>query len=239
MINSLNSMCFRNPGLLLGIMAKESSVNLCDDKSVNFATGNIGEEYDCFQTGKGSCIEKVVKKHKGSLADGPYQSKKESMEYDMSILASRMASRTAKAEGKPMYVSHLYHNARSEETEEAHKEWSSTLGRATVRTALELHWLHTIVFTLDKVGMRGPTWEKRSRYNKDWLEFATTAHAFKFGVLSDRLGDKLYGCESDANPLTDCGLDSGNYLSDVMAVCKAVDEAEDVYDYPLTLSHVK
>lgn len=220
-------------------MARESSINLFDDKSTNFGTGSTYEEYICFQSGSGSCVEKVVKKHNKSLVDGPYQSSKEAMEFDMSILASRMASRPTRAEGKPLYVSHLYHNARPAETEEAHEEWSSTLGRATVRTALELHWLHTMVFTLDKVGMRGPTWEKRSRYNKDLLEFATTTHAFKFGILSERLGDELYGCESDADPLTDCGLDSENYLRDVMTVCKTIDESQEVYDYPLSLNHVK
>lgn len=220
-------------------MARESSVNLCDNVKTSFATEDIEVEYNCFQTRTGDCVEKVVKQHNGSLADGPYQSRKEAMEYDLSILASRMASRTAREEGKPLYVSHLYHSARAAETEAVHEEWCSTLGRATVRAALELHWLHTIVFTMDRVGMRGPTWEKRSRYNKDLLEFATTAHAFKFGIHSERLGDELYGCEPTADPLTDCGLDSGNYLRDVMNICKAVDEAPEVYDYPITFNHVK
>lgn len=221
-------------------MAKESGINLCSEESKDFVVGRATtDEYTCFQTGSGDCVEKVVRTRKGSLAGGPYQSTKEAMELDLSVLATRMASKAARADGKPLYVSHLYHGARAEETEEVHGEWSTTLGRATVRAALELHWLHTIVFTLDKVGMRGPTWEKRSRYNRDWLEFATAAHALKFGILSDRLGDKLYGCEPNANPLTDCGLDAGGYLRDVMAVCKAVDEAPAVYDYPLTIDHVR
>lgn len=89
------------------------------------------------------------------------------------------------------------------------------------------------------VGLRNTNWEKRSRFARDYIEWATAVHTLKHSILSPRLGDALAACTPDQDPLADCGLDADGRLADIRDVCKSIDEAADVYDYGVSRSHVR
>jgi hypothetical protein len=218
-------------------------VNLRPEKEGDywqFIAWDTQRKYDCFATGNGGCVDAVVKERGGSLADGAYQSTLSNMALDLSVLATRMCDEESRSDGRPKFVSHLYYAADKNKLAELHTGWNEDLGKATLRTALELHWIHTIVFTLDRVGMRGVAWEKRTRFGQDELEFAVALHALRFSLFSGSLGQSLIDrCTANLNPVDECGLEQDSFLSDVRRVCKALDESSEVYDYPITWAHVQ
>jgi len=169
----------------------------------------------------------------GAVASSPYNDNTENLMMTLSILATRMATSKTRSEGRPLFVSHIYHK-QSGEMNQLLKEWNMNIGRATLLTTLELHWIHTAIVTLDRLGMRSSNWERRSRYNKDYLEWATALHVHQFGIVSDRLGTPLAECQETQDPLTDCNLDKGNLLHDIRELCILTDQAQFVYDYPIT-----
>ena len=224
----------RNPSLLLSLMAVKSETNLVPKSSGGdwqFSTGG-GDEYQCFSSGQGEC-ETRMEDVNGNVALGPYQDKIENLAMTLSILATRMGTRETQADGKPLFVSHFYHE-NSGELDTLQGEWNSHLGKATLLTGLELHWMHTAVVTLDRLGMRNTNWERRSRYGKDYLEWATALHVHEFGITSKKLGDPLSECTATQDPLKNCGLDSGGLLAGVRETCKMLDCSQTVYDYPVT-----
>ena len=215
-------------------MAVKSETNLVPKSSGGdwqFSTGG-GDEYQCFSSGLGEC-EARMEDVNGNVALGPYQDKIENLAMTLSILATRMGTRETQADGKPLFVSHFYHE-NSGELDTLQGEWNSHLGKATLLTGLELHWMHTAVVTLDRLGMRNTNWERRSRYGKDYLEWATALHVHEFGITSKKLGDPLSECTATQDPLKNCGLDSGGLLAGVRETCKMLDCSQTVYDYPVT-----
>lgn len=189
-----------NPALVLSLMARQSGINIQPTKDGDFIVHNSNAVYDCFKTGLGGCAD-LVKGIGGSVEGGPYQASESTMAMDLSIMATRMAVNTTRKEGRPLYASHHYFLSGKDALAGAQSEWSRDLGRATVRMALELHWLHTVVFTLDQVGMRGPEWDRRTRFSRDQIEFAIACHAFAFGLFSGSLGPNLTSCPADSDPI--------------------------------------
>lgn len=219
-------------------MAVKSETNLVPKSSGGdwqFSTGG-GDEYQCFSSGQGEC-EARMEDVNGNTALGPYQDKIDNLAMTLSILATRMGTSETKADGKPLFVSHFYHEQQGE-LNTLQGEWNSHLGKATLLTGLELHWTHTAVVTLDRLGMRNTNWERRSRYGKDYLEWATALHVHEFGITSKKLGDPLSECTATQDPLKNCGLDSGGLLAGVRETCKLLDCSQTVYDYPVTLEQL-
>ena len=214
-------------------MAVKSETNLVPKSSGGdwkFATG--GDEYQCFSSKQGEC-EARMEDVNGNTTLGPYQDKIDNLAMTLSILATRMGTSETKADGKPLFVSHFYHENQGE-LETLQSEWNSHMGKATLLTGLELHWMHTAVVTLDRLGMRNTNWERRSRFGKDYLEWATALHVHEFGITSKKLGDPLSECTATQDPLKNCGLDSGGLLAGVRETCKLLDCSQTVYDYPIT-----
>ena len=174
----------------------------------------------------------------GSFDVSVYKDRIDNLALTLSVMASRMATSETRVDGKPQFVSHLYHE-NGGELKSLQEEWSKTIGRESLLMALEFHWIHTAAVTLDRLGMRSNNWERRSRYTKDYLEWATALHIHEFGILSDRLGSSLAECTEAQDPLTDCGLDANGILSDILDVCTVVDCAETVYDYPVSETHLE
>lgn len=230
---TLTHTSFSNPSLLLALMAVKSETNLVPKSSGGdwkFATG--GDEYQCFSSKQGEC-EARMEDVNGNTTLGPYQDKIDNLAMTLSILATRMGTSETKADGKPLFVSHFYHENQGE-LETLQSEWNSHMGKATLLTGLELHWMHTAVVTLDRLGMRNTNWERRSRFGKDYLEWATALHVHEFGITSKKLGDPLSECTATQDPLKNCGLDSGGLLAGVRETCKLLDCSQTVYDYPIT-----
>jgi len=222
-----------NPGLLLAMMAVRSGTGLQEKANgdyFSFIVGNGDDEWTCFATGYGSCKSALASRG-GNIDGGPYQTTATNMAFDLSIEATRVAANST----QPLFVSHLYHTARATNLAAIHAEWGRSIGRATIRTALELHWIHTVVFTLDQVGMRGSNWEQRTRYGRDALEFAVTSHVLRHGLFSGRLGANLVGCNSTLDPVTKCKLDDASgSIAQIQAVCRTLDESKTVYDFPVS-----
>lgn len=207
-----------NPALLLALMAVRSGIALQDSDS--------GGYWD-FVTGNGN--DEVVLSDSIKESGGPYKSSKELMAYDLSIEATRFAANAT----QPLFVSHLYHTARSKNLAAIHEEWTKSIGRATARTALEMHWIHTVIFTLDAVGMRGTSWEQRTRFGRDSLEFSVAMHVLQNGLFSGKLGANLVACNATLDPATECGLGETD-LAKIQSICKAIDESDDLYDFAVT-----
>ena len=202
---------FRNPTLFISLMAGKSGATLVP-------SSNNGAKEQLFS---------------GFVDETAYRDGAENLALTLSVMATRMATSDTRNSGKPLFVSHLFHD-NNVEFESLKKEWNANIGRETLLAVLELHWIHTSVITLDRLGMRSSSWERRSRYGKDYLEWATALHIHQYGILSNSLGSSLTECSESQDPLTDCGLDKNGLLSKVHDTCKLIDCSGTVYDYPVT-----
>eukprot|EP01105_Mastigella_eilhardi_P004975 TRINITY_DN1669_c0_g2_i1.p1 TRINITY_DN1669_c0_g2~~TRINITY_DN1669_c0_g2_i1.p1 ORF type:complete len:322 (-),score=77.29 TRINITY_DN1669_c0_g2_i1:42-1007(-) len=139
----------------------------------------------------------------------------------------------------PVYLSHNWY-ANQQWAEYMRANYTMHVDRSVVLAALDFHMLHTIVFSLDGVGMR-TSWEKRTRVQRDQLEAVAVVYAYSEGLFTTSFGSNssLAKCPAAKDPARFCGLSAGGYVSEVMTSCQALDQADEVYDYDITWADVQ
>ena len=229
-----------NPAMLVGLGAKESfsfaRYGATDDGSL-FIVKDEDEEYDCYSaTQRGLCRDQNL--------DGPFQVETGGMATDVAILPNRFwvgdqATPKADRRIKYMYDSEVL---TSDGFRAYHDYYTLHNGRATVLTSLDFHFRHNMVMGLEKVGLASALDRRKTREDRDSLEFATAMYTYNRGVFDTQLITMLANCDATMDPCTDCKLDGyGGHTTDIRTVCVAVDKVPEsqVYNFEISKRNVE